>query len=211
MRSSVTRLGIVAIVVFLAPVWLYLAAAPSRPGMFMYPVRQLMSQMTGPVAGPSVIGVPAALRQEGDTVPGSPQATSEPVGGTAVVVATQVLLGPVDYVDPQLMAPTVAATATPTPNPARAPIPLASDTPDSVVAAVAPTAPSPTSIGAVPDVKVEAADGGGPAGVPSLTSPDALTTGKQESPSGSMSHDGDNRPPEKHSDSDDHEQEHDED
>jgi hypothetical protein len=105
-RNIATRVGVVALFVLLASAALSLAGAPSRPGMFLYPVRALTQQVTGTFLDTVVIAVPAALRE----TTGGGQSTSPEAGNSASTTPDgaprSAVSGAVDYVDQRLLAPT---------------------------------------------------------------------------------------------------------
>jgi hypothetical protein len=105
-RSFATRVGVVALFVLLASAALSLAGAPSRPGMFLYPVRALTQQVTGTFLDTVVIAVPAALRETaGGGQSTSPEADNS-ASATSDGVPTSAVSGAVDYVDQPPPSPT---------------------------------------------------------------------------------------------------------
>ena len=105
-RNIGTRVSVVALFVLLASAVLSVASAPSRPGMFLYPVRALTQQVTGTFLDTVVIAVPAALRETADGGQSSSPDAANSASATSDGVPTPAVSGAVDYVDQRLSAPT---------------------------------------------------------------------------------------------------------
>jgi hypothetical protein len=108
MKPVLTTVSIAMATVVILGAGFAVAAMPSRPGMFLYPVRQLTRNVTDYFVETVVIGVPALVRGQPEPEP-TATATSLPMTKEAPVAAT----GAVDATDSVLEnppPPTVAPT-----------------------------------------------------------------------------------------------------
>ena len=103
MRSSTTKLSVAMSSFVLVLGALSVAAVPSRPGMFLYPLRELTHRLTGHFVETIVIAVPATLREAGVPVLDSDPVLSLP---TPDIPAAVDVISPVEEPTPTSVPPT---------------------------------------------------------------------------------------------------------
>jgi hypothetical protein len=108
MRALLPRVSIVVSAILVMGAGLALAATPSRPGMFLYPVRQLTRSITDYFVETVVIGVPALVRGEPEPGPAA-TATSLPMIVEEAAMEPEPAVDAVDTVAESPPQPTVAA------------------------------------------------------------------------------------------------------
>jgi hypothetical protein len=137
MKALLPKVSIVVSAILMVGAGLALAATPSRPGMFLYPVKQLTRSVTDYFAETIVIGVPALVRGQAEPGP-TATATSLPTIAEEATVEAMPAVDAADTVAEMPPQPT-ATPARGVPDPAllvrpdaTVPVVLAADRPSAL-------------------------------------------------------------------------------